>query len=430
MRATYEADRAAGFPVVREVPIRRTDGTQRVVEFSAYRWEAGDVWILHDVTDRVEAERARAVATRELRRLATTDPLTGLANRRRAAERIGRALLRDGGALVMLDIDHFKRVNDAYGHAAGDAVLAELASRLRRTARRGDVVARWGGEEFCLFVAGCTDELSLAVAGERLRTAISTQPFELPDGSSLQVRASLGGAVAVQGSTLDAMVDDADRALYLAKRNGRDQLRLASEAAEIGTAPEDTDTARLAQALALATSIREGVPELHCQQVSDLAGAIAEQLGLPAATVRRCRLGGWLHDIGKIAIPDRIVAKPGPLDDDEWEVMRSHAAIGEALASRIPGLDEVRAAIRHHHERWDGRGYPDALAGEQIPVEAGIVAAADAYSAITSDRIYRRASEQDAAFVELHRSAGGHLDPQVVAALVTVLDRPRGHKAA
>jgi putative nucleotidyltransferase with HDIG domain len=309
-------------------------------------------------------------------------------------------------------------------------VLAELASRLRRTARRGDVVARWGGEEFCVYVGGCTDELALAVAGERLRTAISSRPFELPDGSSLDVRASLGGAVGPRGSTLDEMVDAADRALYLAKRNGRDQLRLASEAAQAGAAPEDTDTARLAQALALATSIREGVPELHCQQVSDLAGSIAEELGLPAATVRRCRLGGWLHDIGKIAIPDRIVAKPGPLDDDEWQVMRSHAAIGEALASRIPGLDEVRAAIRHHHERFDGGGYPDGLAGELIPIEARVVAAADAYSAITSDRIYRRSSEQEAAFTELRRSSGGHLDPRVVSALVAVLDRPRGTQAA
>ena len=424
MRAAYDADRAIGFPEPREAPMRRADGVERLVEFAAYGWDEGEVWLLHDVTDRVEAERAREAALGELRRLATTDTLTGLANRRYGTERMTRWLDRDEPAgVVMLDIDHFKRVNDAYGHQAGDAILVGVAERLTAAARRGDLVTRWGGEEFCVLVRRIDDEQGVAAAGERLRAAVAAEPFVLPDGSVVAVTVSAGAALAADDSSFEPLVEAADRALYLAKRSGRDQVRLASEAAASAPPSEDTDTTRLAQALALATSIREGVPELHCQQVADLSARIAEELGLPAATVRRCRLGGWLHDIGKIAVPDRILAKRGPLDDEEWRVMRSHAAIGDQLAARVPGLDEVRAAIRHHHERWDGAGYPDGLAGEDIPIEGRIVAVADAYSAITSDRVYRRATDQEPAIEELRRSAGAHLDARVVDALIA---HPRG----
>jgi diguanylate cyclase (GGDEF)-like protein/PAS domain S-box-containing protein len=421
----------AGPDGTRESVIRRGDGVERVVEFAAFRYDHGEVWLLHDVTDRVEAENERRRAEQELRRLATTDPVTGLANRRRAVDRMQRALRRDhGGAVVMLDIDHFKRINDAFGHAAGDAVLADVAARLRGASRRGDLVARWGGEEFCVFVSDARCDTAVLAAGERLRAAVRARPLILPDGSSLPVTVSAGGALlAGADATVDALVEAADRALYVAKRRGRDQVRLASEVGG-DEALEDTDTTRLAQALALAMSIREGVPELHCQQVADLAGRVAEQLGLPAAVVRRCRLGGWLHDIGKIAVPDAILGKPGALDADEWRTMRCHPAIGDELASRIPGLDDLRGAIRHHHERWDGSGYPDGLAGEAIPVEGRIVAAADAYSAITSDRVYRRAAEQQRAMAELRASAGSHLDPRVVEALVAVLERGRGRNAA
>ena len=138
--------------------------------------------------------------------------------------------------------------------------------------------------------------------------------------------------------------------------------------------------------------------------------------------VLRCRLGGWLHDVGKVAIPDAILAKRSPLEDDEWAIMRSHAEVGEEIIRRVAGLAEASGAVRHHHERWDGNGYPDGLHGEEIPIEARVVAVADAFSAITADRPYQRGRSRDAAVVELRASAGSHLDPTAVEALIAVLE--------
>ena len=163
------------------------------------------------------------------------------------------------------------------------------------------------------------------------------------------------------------------------------------------------------------------MPELHCAQVADLAGRIAIRLDLPAATVLRCRLAGWLHDVGKIAIPDRVLAKPGPLTAAEWHVMITHAAFGADLVARTPGIAESASAVRHHHERWDGEGYPDRLAGGDIPIEARVVAAADTWHAMTQDRVYRRALDFDSACAELLAIAGSQLDPSVAEALLAVV---------
>jgi HD-GYP domain-containing protein (c-di-GMP phosphodiesterase class II) len=155
--------------------------------------------------------------------------------------------------------------------------------------------------------------------------------------------------------------------------------------------------------------------------VADLAGRSAEYLGLPGAVVLRCRLGGWLHDVGKAAIPESILEKPGPLDDAEWAVMQTHPVLGEGVVSGVPALREAAAAVRHHHERYDGTGYPDRLAGSAIPIEARIVAAADAYAAMTADRPYSPARTPEQAMLELRRCSRTQLDPRVVSALLAVL---------
>ena len=381
--------------------------------------------IAADNTERRRAEASLDEAVARLKVMSETDELTGLANRRVMTDALEHALTRaaaDGGAVavLMLDVDRFKSINDTYGHAAGDEVLRELARRFNELTRSSDerrapdLIARWGGEEFCAMIAGVTDPAVARAAGERIREAIVAAPFRLACGSEIAVTLSAG--VAVGAGSMDHLVDEADRALYIAKRRGRDQVRLFADLGPADLVPGDSDAIRLAQALAFAVETREGSQDLHSRHVADLAGAVAAHLGLPDAMVERCRLAGWLHDVGKLTIPDAVVAKAGPVDAAEQEIMKAHATIGDQLVSTMPGLAEAHLGVRHHHERFDGTGYPDGLAGAAIPLEARIVAAADFFSATAA-----RGLDRTEALAELERAAGIELDPQVVGALVAVL---------
>jgi diguanylate cyclase (GGDEF)-like protein len=326
----------------------------------------------------------------------------------------------------MLDIDHFKTINDEYGHAVGDAVLRGVGQRIGRALRSFDCAARWGGEEFCAVLPGAGSDDRLYSIGERLRAAVAGTPIETSVGP-IRVTVSIGGATTADGlDDADALVDAADQALYAAKRRGRDQVRTFATLSQRDREEAAPRIVRLAEVLALTASVREGMPPLHCRQVSELASAVAVALGLPRHVAVRCQVAGWLHDVGKVAIPDAILRKTGTLDADEMETMRAHAVIGDQLVRQVQELADAAPGVRHHHERWDGTGYPDGLAGDDIPIEARIVAAVDAYSAMTIERVYRRPMERPQALAELHRSAGTHLDPAVVQALVGVLERGLG----
>ena len=366
-----------------------------------------------------ELEEARAAA--ELR--ASTDELTGAFNRRRFAE-IATASIASGRercGLLLLDADHFKQINDAYGHAAGDAVLVALAGRLSAGLEPGDCLARWGGEEFAVLLRGVESDGDLVERAERLRLAVEAVP--IVDGDlRVELTISVGCALASEkAQTLDALLETADRCLYAAKHEGRNRVSVVPAAGGAGASRAESEALGLARALAYASSIREGVPEEHAEQVAGLAARTAEQLGLPLRTVERCRLGGWLHDVGKLAISEQILMKPGPLDDAEWARMRTHPAVGAAVVGRVAALRHAAPGVRHHHERFAGGGYPDDLAGTAIPIEARIIAAADAYAAMTATRPYSAARTPRESAAELRRSAGSHFDPAVVDALLAVL---------
>jgi len=427
-----------GEPVDAQYRLIGFDGKVRWVEVHERARHAGDGRIVvdgvvSDITSRKETELALAAALRKADRIARVDGLTGAYNRRHVSEVLDAELARatrsgEPVGLLLLDLDHFKSVNDHHGHAGGDEVLREVTRRLAAAVRNYDTVGRWGGEEFVVIVPGVPDDDALRAAAEAVRGAIRRAPFALAD-ELVVVTGSVGAARAEDGQAGEELVAAADRALYTAKRRGRDRVELASEIADEAGAGDDVEALRVAQALASASSVREGVSPIHDEQVARLAGLIAEELALPAELTRRVRLGGWLHDVGKVAVSDRILTKPAELDAGEWAAIRTHSEIGEELIRRIPALAGAARAVRHHHERWDGQGYPDGLAGEAIPLEARIVAAADTYCAITDDRIFRTSRSHDEAIRELQRSAGTQLDPWVVTALVRTLERERGRIA-
>jgi two-component system cell cycle response regulator len=371
--------------------------------------------------------RVQALVSR-LADAARTDPLTSLHNRRGFEEsievEIERARRGDHSlTLLLADLDHFKRVNDRLGHAAGDAALTEVGRILRESKRQIDYAARTGGEEFALILPETTVEEAYVVA-ERLRAAV--QDCFRDELVPLTFSFGVSG-YPHHGATADALLGVADRALYAAKELGRNRTVIYSpEIASIGLRGDaggggDMHLATLVS-LAEALDLRDAGTADHCQTVGRHAELTARELDLPAARVERVRLAGVLHDIGKIGLSDAILGKPGPLDEEEWEEMKRHPEIGARILA-AGEFDDIREWVIAHHERPDGRGYPRGLRDEDIPLEAKILAVADAYEAMTSDRVYRAALGRDAARAELRRHSGGQFDARVVRAFLAVVDR-------
>jgi diguanylate cyclase (GGDEF)-like protein len=424
-------------PIELEYRLVGLDGAERIVldRLRPRREADGTLYYdgaTRDITERRRLEDALRLARGEAELRARTDELTGAHNRRHFAEIVAGALASDprGCGLLLLDADHFKQVNDMHGHVVGDAVLVDLATRLRRELGPQDCLARWGGEEFAVLLRDITSDAELERRAQQLRAAVALHPV-VADGVGVRLTISVGAARSGgELDTLDALVEAADSCLYAAKRQGRNRVSLLGDADD-GHAPRsEPEAIGVARTLALVSDLGGGTLELHAEHVARLAGRTAEQLGLPGAMVLRCELGGWLHDVGKAAIPDRILDKPGPLDQAEWAVMQTHPVIGEKVVRGVAALREAAAAVRHHHERYDGTGYPDRLAGAAIPIEARIVAAADAYAAMTADRPYSPALPPEQAIAELRRCARTQLDPRVVSALVAVLGLPAAARPA
>jgi len=354
-----------------------------------------------------------------MRELAERDPLTELPNRRALDGWLERR--RDAGrgpvALLVCDLDRFKRVNDELGHEAGDAALVRFAGVLRDIAGPGDLPVRLGGEEFALVLPGADEAAAFAVA-ERLR-ASTAEAFA---GDLRALTVSVGLVVASAPAPRRKLLRDADRALRVAKRSGRDRTvvhrqetidALLSGLSDLDRAWSDQLGAVLT--LAETLDLRDDATARHSRTVGLYAEQVARELGFDAARVERVRVAGVLHDVGKVGVADATLRKAGPLDADEWAEMRRHPELGAKILANA-GLEDVAAWVLAHHERVDGSGYPAGLPAEQIPVEARILAVADAYEAMTADRPYRRALPGDRAEAELLTCAGRQFDPCVVRA--------------
>jgi diguanylate cyclase (GGDEF)-like protein/putative nucleotidyltransferase with HDIG domain len=361
---------------------------------------------------------------------ARTDPLTGLLNRRGFRELLDLELERARRSdlpmtVVAGDIDHFKEVNDRSGHAVGDAALQRVARVLESAKRRIDVVARVGGEEFALMLPDTEPHGALLVA-ERLRCAVLD---EFAD-DVVPITISFGiASFREHCETAASLLRASDDALYAAKESGRNRSviynRDFAEAAYHGSRERDIVGERYAAVmldLAGTVDLRFSGSARHSETVGRYAELMARELGLPEQRVSRLRLGGLLHDIGKVGVPDSILNKRGRLTAEEYATIRTHPALGAQILEH-PCFADIRPWVAAHHERPDGKGYPAGLSGPQLPIEACIIAVADAYEAMTSDRSYRSSIGTEGARAELKRNAGTQFDAGVVQALLAVLDR-------
>lgn len=359
------------------------------------------------------------------RQAAVTDGLTGLYTRgffaAALALEIGQAA-RSGHdlALLVLDLDHFKRVNGAYGHKAGDRVLREVAARLGAACRRGDVAARYGGGQFVVLLRD-TSLAALPRIAERLRRTVADAPVILADGTWLAVSVSIGAAAwPVHAHAAEELIRVADQALTVAKRRGRNQIQVGQQAAGPVVAVEERgEDAVLAYLERLADQIDARLAgEEHSAAIARWARTVAEHLKLGPEARRCCELAGRLHDIGKVVVPDEILLKPGPPTEQEWAVLRRHPIQGARLVGLAEGLSQVALAVRQHHERFDGRGYPDRRRGQDIRIEARIVSVCDAWAAMRANRPYCPARTAEVARQRLRQGAGSQFDPVVVDAFL------------
>jgi diguanylate cyclase (GGDEF)-like protein/putative nucleotidyltransferase with HDIG domain len=356
---------------------------------------------------------------------ARTDPLTKLCNRRGFRELLDLELeraRRGRGEMSVLvgDLDRLKEVNDRCGHQVGDAALQRVARLLGAGKRQIDLAARVGGNEFALILPDSGQDGAFVLA-ERLRCALRDEFAE----DSVPITISFGLATyPLQGETAASLLRAANEALYAAKDSGRNRTvrhspllrELVRESSSAGDIEDERFLAVMLD-LAEAVDLRFSGSVRHSETVGRYAEMMARELGLPERRINRVRLAGMLHDIGKVGVPDRILRKPGPLTEEELAIIRRHPELGVQILEH-PSLADVRVWVGAHHERPDGFGYPLGISGDELPLEARIVAVADAYEAMTSDRSYRDSIGHARACAELRRCAGTQFDGRVVEAFL------------
>jgi diguanylate cyclase (GGDEF)-like protein/putative nucleotidyltransferase with HDIG domain len=444
-------------------------GVLSVESEHAHAFSQQDLLTLRTLADQLAIALHNARAYQVALEQAITDGLTGLKTHRffmESLDREWRRSTRSGQmfSVIMIDLDGFKQVNDRYGHLEGDKVLSAVANLLNDRVRQSNVVARYGGDEFAIMLPETRTEQAEVLA-ERLRASIESDPYLRAHG----VTASFGiSTFPIHGPTQEEILRVADSGMYLAKHQDGNRVRVASlvvASAQSGwerqlleaylgvnmkrmfsTGPEALDhylklfqqdvmlkgtgevPSLLDTVTALANSIdaKDHYTQGHSQTVSRLAAQIARQMGLSDTAVEEIRLGGILHDIGKIGVPEAVLNKPTRLTAEEYEIMKSHALWGAKILEplKVRAIEGIRGTVKHHHEMVDGNGYPDRLKGDRIPLGARIVTVADSYDTMVSRKAYKPERTVDEAVEELHRCSGTQFDPDVVDAFIRSLEVP------
>jgi diguanylate cyclase (GGDEF)-like protein len=363
------------------------------------------------------------------------DELTGLFNRRHFEERMKEEISKHGRrgdvfSVFLLDLDGFKTYNDIYGHPTGDTLLNQTARLIRTSLRTGDQAFRYGGDEFIVILPD-TQIAEARVVAERVRKVIADRMKE----KETSVTCSIGLATYPSDGVISGeLVTVADTALYFAKRTGGNRVYLPSQV--LAEPLEDSGVyARhngLSTIYALASIVEARDPYTygHSRRVNTYAVALAEKIGLPPDQVSRISSAALLHDIGKIGVPDKVLNKKGKLNREDWDYIKSHPRLGATIVGNMPNLIPCVSSILHHHERFDGSGYPEGLKGEQISVEARILAIADAFEAMSSARPYRPALSSEKVMSELRRCAGSQFDPELVKVFIGIVEAGLSEKVS
>ncbi len=362
------------------------------------------------------------------------DPLTGLLTHSYFQEAFRKEVAeshRYAGhfSLVILNVDYFSQINRRYGYATGDKVLEAVAQKVTETVRTSDLVSRFGGDEVAALLPK-TDADGAWILAERIREAVIVLGIKTPEGIDVPTVISAGVAELRPEETPETLERRARQALEAAKDAGRNRCFRAGDL-------EVPDSAVLSkgvqhrkeafydsvQALAAVVEARDGYTHSHSRAVGEYAYRLAKRVGFEGDRLETFKLAATLHDLGKIGVPDSILKKPGPLTDDEWAVMQRHPAIGRQIIGHTFHLGELVPAMYYHHERWDGRGYPEGLKAEEIPIEARIVTIADAYGAMVDDRPYRKGLGHETACKILQKAAGLQFDPALVGLFIEMISQ-------
>jgi diguanylate cyclase (GGDEF)-like protein/putative nucleotidyltransferase with HDIG domain len=385
------------------------------------------------------AQAAVAIANARLyeqaEMMAITEGLTGLYHHRHLLTLLEEALKEqqcwDNG-LLLIDIDDFKRFNNGFGHQAGDFAIRHVADAIKAQLGPQDIASRYGGDEFVIVLRGRTQEEMEQFAAGLLKNC---QSFRY-QGVSLPISLSMGLAVRTPDDQRTSdLIGRADEAAYYSKAQGKGRLtvhdkmlkdpnrRQALTSYRRGSMERSPDpvTLEMVKAIVFTVEVKDSYTYGHSLRVQELATSLARFIGMSDTEVETIGLASMLHDIGKVAVPDEILNKPGRLTDDEFRLIKRHPQIAADILKRVGHLDELVPLVLHHHERLDGKGYPAGLKGAEIPIAARVIAVADAYEAMTSERIYHPARKQTDALLELERHAGAQFDPFLVSAFERML---------